>query len=113
MDCIFCKIAQGTIPSDVVYRDDQLVAFRDIRPQAPVHILIIPYQHRETILEFNAADESLIGKMILLANELAKKEGLADQGYRLVLNCKSYGGQEVFHIHLHLLGGRQMKWPPG
>jgi len=113
MDCIFCKIAKGEIPSNIVHRDGELVAFRDIRPQAPTHILIIPEQHIETILDLTPADGQLIGKMVLMANQLAAKEGLAENGYRLVFNCKAYGGQEVYHIHVHLLGGRRMAWPPG
>jgi histidine triad (HIT) family protein len=113
MDCIFCKIARGEIPSQILHQDDELTAFRDIRPQAPTHVQIIPKRHIDTILDLGLADERLIGKMVLLANRLAQKEGLADNGYRLVFNCKSYGGQEVYHIHLHLLGGRRMAWPPG
>ncbi len=113
MNCIFCKIAQGEIPSQIVHQDDELLAFRDIKPQAPTHLQIIPKRHIETILELRESDEPLIGKMVLLANRLAEKEGIAEKGYRLVFNCKSHGGQEVYHIHLHLLGGRRMTWPPG
>lgn len=113
MDCLFCKIADGSIPSEVVHRDNDLVAFRDIRPQAPVHILIIPTRHIETVLDLKEEDDRLLGKMVMLANRLAKDEGIAEDGFRLVLNCKRHGGQEVYHIHLHLLGGRAMGWPPG
>jgi len=113
MDCIFCKIAKREIPSQILHQDDELIAFRDIRPQAPTHVQIIPKRHIETILDLGEKDERLIGKMVLLANRLAKEEGLAENGYRLVFNCKSHGGQEVYHIHLHLLGGRRMAWPPG
>ncbi len=113
MDCIFCKIATGEIPASIVHRDEELIAFRDIRPQAPVHLLIIPRQHIATILEVKPAQEELLSRMVLLANELAKSEGVADQGFRLVFNCKEHGGQDVFHVHLHLLGGRRMGWPPG
>ena len=113
MDCLFCKIADGSIPSEVVHRDNDLVAFRDIRPQAPVHILIIPTRHIETVLDLREEDNRLLGKMVMLANRLAKDEGIAEDGFRLVLNCKRHGGQEVYHIHLHLLGGRAMGWPPG
>ena len=113
MDCLFCKIADGSIPSEVVHRDNDLVAFRDIRPQAPVHILIIPTRHIETVLDLKEEDDRLLGKMVMLANRLAKDEGIDEDGFRLVLNCKRHGGQEVYHIHLHLLGGRAMGWPPG
>jgi len=113
MDCLFCKIADGSIPSEVVHRDNDLVAFRDIRQQAPVHILIIPTRHIETVLDLKEEDDRLLGKMVMLANRLAKDEGIAEDGFRLVLNCKRHGGQEVYHIHLHLLGGRAMGWPPG
>lgn len=113
MECLFCKIAAQTIPSDIVYEDEQLLAFRDINPRAPTHILIIPRQHIATLNDLAAGDEPLIAQMVLTATALAKGEGLADDGYRLVWNCNRHGGQEVFHIHLHLLGGRAMKWPPG
>jgi len=113
MDCIFCKIARGEIPSQILHQDDELTAFRDIRPQAPTHVQIIPKRHIETILELRESDERLIGKMVILANRLAQEEGIAENGYRLVFNCRSYGGQEVYHVHLHLLGGRRMTWPPG
>lgn len=113
MDCIFCKILTGEIPADIVHRDRNLVAFRDIRPQAPVHLLIIPTRHIETVLDLKSGDERLIGKMVLLANQLAEKEAIAERGFRMVFNCREHGGQDVFHIHLHLLGGRRMSWPPG
>jgi histidine triad (HIT) family protein len=113
MDCIFCKIAKGEIPSKIIHQDANLVAFRDISPQAPIHILIIPTRHMETIKELTLQDRELVGDMVLLANKLAVAEGLADNGYRLVLNCGVHGGQTAYHIHLHLLGGRQMQWPPG
>lgn len=113
MNCIFCKIAAGEIPSDIVYKDEQMIAFRDIHPQAPVHILIIPERHIETVLDLKTVDDKLVGKMILLANRLAKEEGIDADGFRLVFNCRQYGGQDVYHIHLHLLGGRRMSWPPG
>lgn len=112
-ECIFCKIANHEIQSDIVYEDDQFVAFRDINPQAPVHILIIPRKHIPTVNDLKPEDADLIGKMVLLAKELAAKEGVSERGYRLVLNCNREGGQMVFHIHLHLLGGRAMGWPPG
>jgi histidine triad (HIT) family protein len=113
MDCIFCKIARGEITSKIVYQDENLVAFRDISPQAPTHILIIPVRHFTTIKELSPQDRELVGDMVLLANKLAAAEDLAEDGYRLVLNCGHHGGQTAYHIHLHLLGGRQMHWPPG
>jgi histidine triad (HIT) family protein len=112
-DCIFCRIAAGQIPAQIVYRDDDLAAFKDINPQAPYHIQIIPLRHIETIHDLNEEDGLLLGKMVLTANRLADELGIADRGYRLVFNCRRDGGQEVLHIHLHLLGGRRMTWPPG
>ena len=112
-DCLFCRIASGEIPADIVYSDDELVAFRDINPQAPHHIQIIPRRHIETIQDLDEGDGVLVGKMVLTANRLAGQMGFAESGYRLVFNCRRHGGQEVYHIHLHLFGGRQMKWPPG
>ncbi len=110
-DCLFCKMAVGEITPDIVYQDDSVLAFRDINPQAPVHILIIPKRHVKTLNELD--DTELAGKLLSTAVKLAKQEGLADDGYRTVFNCNQQGGQEVFHLHLHLLGGRQMLWPPG
>ena len=113
-DCIFCKIAGKEIQSDMVFEDDEVVAFRDINPQAPVHIQIIPKKHIERVLEIESPeDQALAGKLVSIAGQIAKKEGIADSGYRLVFNCNQDAGQEVFHIHLHLLGGRAMTWPPG
>jgi len=112
-NCIFCKIAQGEIPSEFLYEDDEVVAFNDLQPQAPTHILVIPKRHITTLNDLEAADASLVGKMVMVAAELAKKAGFAEEGYRTLLNCNAAGGQSVFHIHLHLLGGRQMTWPPG
>lgn len=110
-DCLFCKMVAGEIAPDVVYEDEQLLAFRDINPQAPVHILIIPKDHVATL---NALDDpELAGKLLLCAVDLARQAGLSEQGYRTVINCNSAGGQDVFHLHVHLLGGRQMHWPPG
>lgn len=113
MTCLFCKIAQGEIPATVVYQDNDIIAFRDIKPQAPAHLLVIPKRHIATIDDCNDADNLLLGNMILRAQKLAQSEGLSEKGYRLVFNINSGGGQEVYHIHLHLLGGRQMTWPPG
>lgn len=113
MNCLFCKIAHGEIPATVVFEDNDIMAFRDIKPQAPTHILIIPKRHIATIDDTATEDEQLLGQMILRAKAIAKSEGLSEAGYRLVFNINSGGGQEVYHIHLHLLGGRQMTWPPG
>ena len=112
-DCLFCKIARGDIPSEKAYEDDSVFAFHDIKPQAPTHLLIIPRRHIATIDHCEAQDEMLLGRMILTAQNLALKLGLSESGYRLVFNVNSGGGQEIYHIHLHLLGGRQMTWPPG
>jgi histidine triad (HIT) family protein len=110
--CTFCRIANGRLPSDIVERTDELVAFRDIDPMAPTHILIVPREH---IATFNDAsdDPALPGRMMLLARAIAKRAGIADSGYRLVLNTGAEGGQSVDHMHLHLLGGRALGWPPG
>lgn len=113
MGCLFCKIAAGDIPADKVFEDDDVVAFRDINPAAPTHILIIPKKHIATINDATAEDQSLLGKMMLVAKDIAAQEGVDDQGFRLTLNTNSHGGQSVYHIHLHLLAGRQMQWPPG
>jgi len=113
MECLFCKIAEGKIPATLQYQDDQVVAFSDINPQAPVHTIIIPKKHINTLNDIADADLPLVSYMIKTATKLAKDLQLNDNGYRLVLNCNADGGQSVFHIHLHLLGGRQMMWPPG
>lgn len=112
-DCLFCKIIDGEIPCDKVYEDDDVLAFRDINPQAPTHILIIPKKHIATVNDLEDADQALAGRLMLVAKQLATGEGIAEEGYRLVMSCNKGGGQDVFHIHLHLLGGRQMTWPPG
>lgn len=112
-DCIFCKIAAGNIPANIVFQNDDVLAFRDLNPQAPTHILVIPKKHIATTNDITPADESLIGKMLLAAKQVAKDEGIADSGYRTVMNCNRGAGQTVFHIHLHVLGGRPMSWPPG
>lgn len=112
-DCLFCKIAEGKISANRVFENETVVAFRDIHPQAPVHILIIPRRHIGTLNELNAEDAKLIGEMVLAAKHLAAQENLAESGYRVLMNCNRDGGQSVYHIHLHLLGGRYMKWPPG
>lgn len=110
-NCLFCKMASGQIKPDVVYEDAALLAFRDIHPQAPIHILIIPKAHVATLNDL--ADSTLAGQLLQAAAKVAKQEGLADDGYRTVINCNKHGGQEVQHLHLHVLGGRQMHWPPG
>jgi histidine triad (HIT) family protein len=110
-DCIFCKIASGEIPASVVARTDRLVAFRDVGPQAPVHVLVIPTEHLASLEEVKDGD--LLGEMLLLARQIARDEKLSADGYRIVLNTNRNGGQTVFHLHLHLLGGRRLTWPPG
>jgi histidine triad (HIT) family protein len=113
MNCIFCNIAEGKFQADIVYQDEDVVAFHDINPQAPVHILIIPRKHISTINDVEDSDAGLIGKIILTAKKIAKEKGIAEDGYRILFNCNKMGGQHVYHIHLHLLGGRQLLWPPG
>ena len=112
-DCLFCKISEGEIPCDKVYEDDDVLAFRDINPRAPVHILIIPRRHIATLNDFEEADLSIAGRLMLASRQIAAQEGIGEDGYRLVVNCNENGGQDVFHVHLHLLGGRRMNWPPG
>jgi histidine triad (HIT) family protein len=111
--CIFCKIASGEIASSIVYRDDEVVAFRDLNPQAPTHLLIIPVRHVASLNDAVTGDAALLGRLLMTARALAEKEGVAKAGYRVVMNCGAAGGQSVFHVHLHLLGGRPMSWPPG
>lgn len=113
MDCIFCKILKREIPSKIVYEDDQCLAFEDINPQAPIHILVIPKKHISTALDISEADRELLGHLVLVASRIAQEKNIAQSGYRLVLNTNRDAGQTVFHIHLHLLGGRVMSWPPG
>ncbi|PUB88133.1 MAG: histidine triad nucleotide-binding protein [gamma proteobacterium symbiont of Ctena orbiculata] len=112
-DCLFCKFVNAEIEPDKVYEDDDLLAFRDINPQAPTHILIIPKRHIATLNELEPSDQALMGKLTLAAQKIANDEGIDGGGYRLVINCNSDAGQSVFHIHMHLLGGRSMGWPPG
>lgn len=112
-DCIFCKIAQGTIPVQLLYEDDNIVAFPDINPKAPQHALIIPRRHIPTLNDLSEEDTLLAGSLIQVAKKLAVNLGIAESGYRVLMNCNEGGGQMVFHIHLHLLGGRVMHWPPG
>lgn len=112
-ECIFCEIIAKRMPSDFVYEDDEIVAFKDINPQAPVHILVVPRKHYPTLLDIKPEDAELMGKLILVANEVAKKFNIHNRGFRLVFNCNREAGQSIYHVHLHLLGGRIMMWPPG
>ena len=112
-DCLFCKMVSGDITPDTVYEDDQVLAFRDLNPQAPLHVLIIPKQHISTLNELNDSNEQLAGHLLAAAAKVAAQEGYADSGYRTVMNCNADGGQTVFHLHLHLLAGRAMQWPAG
>lgn len=110
-DCIFCKMVRREIVPAVVYEDADVLAFNDINPQAPVHILVIPKQHIATLNELT--EQGIAGDLLTRCADIAKKQGLSEVGYRTVINCNDQGGQEVYHLHLHLLGGRQMRWPPG
>jgi len=112
-DCIFCRIAAGEIPAELVFEDELVVGFRDLSPQAPTHVLIIPRKHIATLNELQPEDEAIVGRLYTAAAQVAAREGLAERGYRTLINCNADGGQTVFHLHLHLLGGRQMHWPPG
>ena len=112
-DCLFCKMVSGEIQPDVVFEDDEVLAFRDVNPQAPVHVLVIPKSHIATTNELTPEHAGLIGKMVLAARQIAADEGIAEPGYRMVMNCNPEAGQSVYHIHLHMLGGRPMNWPPG
>lgn len=113
MNCIFCRIIEKNLPSKTVYEDERVYAFEDINPQAPIHILIVPKRHIPTVLDTSSEDNDLIGHMFQTANIIAREKGIANRGFRLVMNCNHESGQTVFHIHLHLLGGRPMHWPPG
>ena len=110
-DCLFCKMVNGEINPDTVYETAQVLAFRDINPRAPTHVLVIPKQHIATLNDLK--DTAVAGELLLAAGIIAELEGLAEDGYRTVINCNSKGGQEVYHLHMHVLGGRQMVWPPG
>ncbi len=110
--CLFCKIANRELPGKIIYEDDRSVAFEDINPKAPVHILIIPRRHLATLLDATQSDDRLLGHLLLVANDIARQKGIAERGFRLVLNCNSEGGQVVFHLHLHMLGGRPLRWHP-
>lgn len=113
MDCIFCKIANKEIPAKIAFENERLVAFHDLFPAAPTHVLIIPKTHHSTLNDLTPEQAPLIGEMVQTAAQLARELGIADDGYRVVMNCNPNGGQSVYHIHLHLLGGRRMSWPPG
>jgi histidine triad (HIT) family protein len=112
-ETIFSKIINREIPADILYEDHEVLAFSDVNPQAPVHFLVIPKQAIPTVNDIHADQALLVGKMVLTAQRLAKEKGIAEDGYRLVMNCNENAGQTVFHIHLHVLGGRAMTWPPG
>ena len=112
-DCLFCKIVTREIPGSIVYEDDRVLAFNDINPQAPTHVLVVPRRHIASLNDLAADDDALVGEMVRSAAAIAKENGHADRGYRTVFNCNADAGQTVFHLHLHLLGGRKMTWPPG
>lgn len=113
MSCIFCRIIAGEIPSTTVYDDDALVAFKDVNPQAPMHVLVVPRRHIATLNDLQPGDDALVGSMFRVAARLAREAGFDGSGYRTVFNCNAQAGQTVFHVHLHVLGGRTMAWPPG
>lgn len=112
-DCLFCKMVAGTIKPNIVFETPKILAFRDIHPQAPTHVLVIPKRHIATINDLKSEDAQLIGEMLLAAQAVAQEDGIAQSGYRTVMNCNAAAGQSVFHIHLHVLGGRALSWPPG
>jgi histidine triad (HIT) family protein len=112
-ECIFCKIADREIPSEVVRETETVLAFKDINPQAPVHVLIIPKEHIPSVNDLTEEHRALVGDLVLTAQQIAREMGIAEAGYRTLFNCNADAGQDVFHIHLHLLGGRRMSWPPG
>lgn len=112
-DCLFCRIVAGDVPATLVHEDDHLVAFEDVNPQAPTHVLVVPRRHIATLNDLTAEDHDLAGRMVRRAALIAAGRGLAEPGYRTVFNCNAAAGQSVFHIHLHLLGGRPLAWPPG
>ena len=113
MDCIFCKIASKAIPARIAFESERVIAFHDMFPQAPTHILVIPKAHHATLNDVPASEAGLLGELVSAATAVAKELGLAEPGYRVVMNCNADGGQSVYHIHLHLLGGRHLAWPPG
>jgi len=112
-DCLFCKIRDGEIPGDIVFENNDILAFRDVNPHAPTHILIIPKKHISTVNDMEEGDEAIMGLLFHTAKIIAAQEGVSEEGYRLVVNCNEKAGQTVFHIHMHLLAGRALTWPPG
>jgi histidine triad (HIT) family protein len=112
-NCLFCRIVAGEIPADIVHQDERCVAFRDINPQAPVHVLVIPRDHMESLDEASQRDEAMLGHLLRVAARVANEQGLSESGYRTVINTGAGAGQSVFHLHLHVLGGRSLNWPPG
>ncbi len=112
-ECLFCKIAAGEIPAKVVFQDERVMAFEDINPQAPVHVIIIPRKHIPTVLDLTDADREIVGYMHTAAKQIATDKSLTENGFRLVINCGKSAGQEVFHLHIHMLSGRDFSWPPG
>jgi histidine triad (HIT) family protein len=113
MDCLFCRIVAGEVPADTVYQDEHCLAFRDINPQAPVHVLVIPREHLESLDEAGRKDEAMLGHLLRVAARVANEQGLSESGYRTVINTGAGAGQSVFHLHVHVLGGRELSWPPG
>jgi histidine triad (HIT) family protein len=112
-DCIFCRIVAGEAPSERLYQDEQITAFRDIHPVAPVHVLVVPNRHIASVNELSEADEALVGRMFTIVRQLAEQEGIQESGYRLIVNTGAHGGQVVHHLHLHLIGGQRMRHPMG
>ncbi|OGI47809.1 MAG: histidine triad nucleotide-binding protein [Candidatus Muproteobacteria bacterium RIFCSPHIGHO2_01_FULL_65_16] len=112
-ECLFCKMISGTIKPQTVYEDDKVLAFKDINPQAPVHVLLVPKQHLATLNDLDAKNADIVGALVLAAKKVADDYGISRSGYRTVINCNADAGQSVFHLHMHLLGGRLMHWPPG
>jgi histidine triad (HIT) family protein len=112
-DCLFCKIREGEIPADIIFENDDVLAFNDVNPQAPVHLLIIPKKHISTVNDMTDDDQLIMGKLFSAAKAIAKQKGVSDDGYRLVVNCNEKAGQTVFHIHMHMLADRVLTWPPG
>lgn len=112
-DCLFCRIVAGSLPAKIVHQDEQCVAFEDIHPQAPTHILVIPRKHVSSLRDCGEEEQAILGHLLLTCAALARQKGLSENGYRIVANSGRDGGQTVFHLHVHLLGGRAMKWPPG
>ncbi len=113
MDCLFCSIVAGETPADTIYQDERSLAFRDINPQAPVHVLVIPREHMESLDDASQKDEALLGHLLRVAARVANEQGLSESGYRTVINTGAGAGQSVFHLHVHVLGGRSLNWPPG